>query len=174
MNLMVYQNTWDMDQVFPGGSDSPQFYEKLAELEKKNARFAELVNEWNADNDRPDYHTFAEILKEHEALSKGLGEARTFMSGLASADTSDAKARTNLNRIANHYKQLSNTLVVLQKKIGDFSQNDFDELLKIEPFNEMAFALTEIREESQKLLSTKEEELLNHLSIDGFQGWGDM
>lgn len=174
MNLMVYQNTWDMDQVFPGGSDSPQFYEKLAELEKKNARFAELVNEWNADNDRPDYHTFAEILKEHEALSKGLGEARTFMSGLASADTSDAKARTNLNRIANHYKQLSNTLVVLQKKIGDFSQNDFDELLKIEPFNERAFALTEIREESQKLLSTEEEELLNHLSIDGFQGWGDM
>lgn len=171
---MVYQNTWDMDQVFPGGSDSPQFYEKLKKLEEKNARFSELVTSWDTDSDGPEYGTFVEILKEHEALSKGLGEARTFLSGLASADTSDAKARTNLNLIANHYKQLSNTLVVLQKKIGDFSEENFNALLKKEPFNVIAFALTEIREQSQKLLSTEEEELLNNLSIDGFQGWGDM
>lgn len=171
---MTYQNTWDMDQVFPGGSDSPQFYEKLAALEKENARLAALVNEWQAEADSPEYGTLAEILQVHETVSKGLGETRTFMSGLASADTSDAKARTNLNLIANLYKQLSNTLVVLQKKIGDVSPTDFETLLEKEPFHAIGFALTEIREQSQKLLSTEEEALLNNLSIDGFQGWGDM
>ena len=171
---MVYQNTWDMDQVFPGGSDSPQFYEKISELEEKNALFKQLVDAWTPNEDALDYQAFTKILEEHEALSKGIGEARTFISGLASADTADSKARTNLNLVANLYKDLSNVLVVLQKKIGDITQENFDQMLEKEPFKQIAFALGEIREQSQKLLSTEEEELLNNLSIDGFQGWGDM
>ncbi len=171
---MSYKNTWDMDQVFPGGSDSPQFYKKIAELEEQNAAFSNRLNEWRPAEDGPAYSDFAEILSEHETLSKGISEARTFISGLASADTADAKARTNLNLVANLAKDLSNTLVVLQKKVGDIPETEFEQMLEKEPFHAISFALAEIREKSQKLLSTEEEALLNNLSLDGFQGWGNM
>ncbi len=171
---MVYDKTWDMDSVFPGGSDSPQFYERVSELEEMNKKFNTRVNAWKPSADGPDYQEFEKILAEQEPLTKGISEARTFMSGLASADITDSKARTNLNLVANLYKELSNTLIVLQKKISEIPAVDFKQLLKKEPFKTIAFALTEIREKSQKLLSTEEEALINNLSIDGFQGWGDM
>lgn len=171
---MVYQNTWDMDSVFPGGSDSPAFYEKIASLEEGLKQFNSSVNNWDVKEDAPDFNQFETLLTDREKLEKGIGEARTFISGLASADVNDSKARINLNVVANLSKELNNSLIVLQKKVADISENDFEELLTNEPFKTSAFPLTEMRIKAQKLLSTEEEELLNNLSIDGFQGWGNM
>ena len=117
---------------------------------------------------------FSKIIKENEKISKGVSEARTFMSGLASADTTDTKARTNLNLVSNLSKDLSNTNIVLQKKIASMTDGDFEDLISIEPFKTSAFALSEMREHAKKLLSTEEEELRNNLAIDGLHGWGDM
>ena len=71
----------------------------------------------------------SKIIKENEKISKGVSEARTFMSGLASADTTDTKARTNLNLVSNLSKDLSNTNIVLQKKIASMTDGDFEELI---------------------------------------------
>lgn len=171
---MKYNNTWDMDSIFNGGSDSPAFYEKVNTLEIQTKDFDKKVKAWNVEADAPNFDYFADILTNNEIISKGIGEARTFMSGLASANTNDTKARTNLNLISNLSKDLSNTNIVLQKKIAEINEKDFNEMLQKEPFKTSAFSITEIREQAQKLLSTKEEELLNNLSIDGFHGWGDM
>ena len=115
---MKYNNTWDMDSIFNGGSDSPAFYEKVNTLEIQTKDFDKKVKAWNVDADAPNFDYFADILTNNEIISKGIGEARTFMSGLASANTNDTKARTNLNLISNLSKDLSNTNIVLQKKIA--------------------------------------------------------
>lgn len=174
MTFMKYNNTWDMDSIFDGGSDSLEFYKKVTALEKKGADFNNKVQTWDINADAPEFTKFAEILADNELLSKGIGEARTYMSGLASANTADTKARTNLNLVSNLSKDLSNTNIVLQKKIARINVEDFAQLIKHEPFKTSTFSLSEIREQAQKLLSTEEEELLNNLAIDGFHGWGDM
>lgn len=171
---MVYQDTWDMEQVFSGGSDSPAFYEKVSNLEKQLKDFDVLVKNWETKTDAPNFAQFEKILTERETIIKGIGETRTFISGLTSADTTDTKARTNLNLISNLSKNLSNTLVILQKKVSAISDNDFEKMLVQEPFKTSAFPLTELRTQAKKLLSTEEEALINNLSIDGFQGWGNM
>ena len=171
---MKYQNTWDMDRIFPGGSDSPEFYKEVDRLNQKLQELRNLVDNWSVDEDRPKFNTFEEILEKREELVKGIGETRTFISGLASADVNDTQARINLNKIANLSKDLSNIFIRLQKKITEISDNDFEEMISREPFKISAFPLKEIREKAQKLLSTKEEELINNLSIDGFHAWGDM
>lgn len=171
---MVYQDTWDMEQVFSGGSDSPAFYEKVSNLEKQLKDFDVLVKNWETKTDAPNFTQFEKILTERETIIKGIGETRTFISGLTSADTTDTKARTNLNIISNLSKNLSNTLVILQKKVSAISDNDFEKMLVQEPFKTSAFPLTELRTQAKKLLSTEEEALINNLSIDGFQGWGNM
>jgi pepF/M3 family oligoendopeptidase len=173
-DILAYNDTWNMDTVFPGGSDSPQFYEKVDTLEKQLEDFDTLVKNWDTALDAPNFEQFAEILIKRESVLKGIGEARTFISGLASADTQDTKARTNLNLVSNLYKDLSNTSVVLQKKLSDIPENDFDKMLEQEPFKASAFPLKEKRTQAKKLLSTEEEALINNLSIDGFSGWGNM
>lgn len=171
---MVYKNTWNMDKVFPGGSDSPAFYTKISALERQLDTFNENVEQWDPRDDKPKFNAFSKILKDHESIRKGISEAGTFMSGLSSANVTDTLARTNLNLVANLSIRLQNILVVLQKKISAMSEEHFDQLIRLENFKISAFPLQEIRQQSQKLLTTQEEELLNNLSIDGFQGWGDM
>lgn len=171
---MNYKNTWDMESVFAGGSDSPAFHEKISNLQEKLKEFDRLVNDWNSQEDAPDYKQLEIILSERETLEKGIGETRTFISGLSSADVNDTAARTNLNIVTQLSTKLSNSLVVFQKKITDISDEAFKHLLEQKTFKQSAFPLNEIREQAQKLLSTEEEELLNNLSVDGFQGWGTM
>ncbi|HLR91999.1 MAG TPA: M3 family oligoendopeptidase [Atopostipes sp.] len=171
---MSYKNTWDMESVFAGGSDSPQFYDKVSFLESDLEEFDVMVKDWDTEKDAPNFEQLETLLSEREKIEKGIGETRTFISGLASADVNDTTARTNLNLVANLYKNLSNSLVLFQKKLSEISEEQFKQLLEQEPFKQSAFPLTEIREQAQKLLSTEEEELINNLSIDGFQGWGNM
>lgn len=171
---MKYQDTWDMDSVFQGGSDSPVFYEKINQLQEKLKQLDTAVRDWSVNEDAPNFEQFAILLTEREVLEKGIGEARTFISGLSAADISDSKARINLNLVSNLSKDLSNSLILLQKKIADIPDSDFEKLLEKEPFKTSAFPLTEIRKKALKLLSTEEEELLNNLSIDGFHAWNNM
>jgi pepF/M3 family oligoendopeptidase len=172
--FMTYQETWDMNKVFPGGSDSPAFYEKVASIKDQLSAFDTLVQDWGPAEDAPTFQQLEEILKTREEITKGIGETRTFISGLSSADTTDTKARLNLNLVANLAKNFNNILIVLQKKMSAISEEDFNKMLEQEPFKTSAFPLKEIRMQAQKLLSTPEEALINNLSIDGFQGWGDM
>ncbi len=172
--FMTYQETWDMNSVFPGGSDSPAFYEEVASIKDQLSAFDTLVQNWEPTEDAPTFQQLEEILRTREGITKGIGETRTFISGLSSADTTDTKARLNLNLVANLAKNFNNTLVVLQKKMSAISEEDFNKMLEQEPFKTSAFPLREIRTQAQKLLSTPEEALINNLSIDGFQGWGDM
>ncbi len=171
---MEYKATWDMESIFSGGSDSPQFYAKVDELNKNLATFHQQMKDWDVNADSPDFHQLAEILAERERIEKGIGEARTFISGLSSANTSDTQARTNLNVVTNLSTKLSNTLVVFQKKMSDITDADFDALIQQERFAISAFPLTEIREQAKQLLSTEEEALLNNLAVDGLHGWGNM
>ncbi len=171
---MKYQNTWDMESVFPGGSDSTEFYQEVESLSEKLTDFERLVKNWEITEDAPEFKVFEEILTVREDLVKRIGESRTFMSGLASADVSDTKARINLNKVSNLSKDLNNIFISLQKKIAEISDDHFNKMLDKKTFKPSSFPLTEIRNQAQKLLSTKEEELLNNLSIDGFHAWGNM
>lgn len=171
---MDYKNTWDMDKVFAGGSDSPAFYEKISSLKGQLDTFSKEVTAWESENDTPEFNIFENILNNHKKIQKGIREAGAFISGLASADVKDTLARTNLNLIAGLSVKLQNVLVTLHKKISNMSEIDFEQMLSQNAFQELDFSLTELRDQSQKLLSTPEEELLNNLSIDGFQGWGNM
>lgn len=171
---MNYQNTWDMNKVFAGGSDSPAFYEQIETLTEQLKIFDHSIENWVATKDSPDFKELDMIITEWEQIEKGIGEARTFISGLSSADVTDTKARINLNHVSNLSKNLKNSLITLQKKIASISENDFNTLLKMEAFKTIAFSLTEMRTKALKLLSVEEEELLNNLSIDGFHGWGNM
>ena len=171
---MGYKNTWDMDSVFDGGSDSPAFHEKISNLQDELKEFDELIHHWDSQKDAPNYEQLEQILSKRENLEKGIGETRTFISGLSSADVNDVAARTNLNVVTQLSTKLSNSLVVFQKKMTDIPAEAFENLLKQNTFKQIAFPLKEIREQAQKLLSTEEEALLNNLSVDGFQGWGNL
>ena len=72
---MTYKPVWNMDSVFAGGSNSPQFYQKISSLEDGLKEFDDLVNSWNVEKDAPKFSRFETILTTREQIEKGIGEA---------------------------------------------------------------------------------------------------
>src|SRR5699024_12731303 len=93
-HYMNYKNTWDMEGVFAVGSDSPEFHEKISNLQEKLKEFDRLVNDWNSQEDAPDYKQLEIILSERETIEKGIGENRTFISAVSGKDVDETTSRT--------------------------------------------------------------------------------
>lgn len=170
---MKYNINWDMDSVFPGGSTSPQLQKKLDNMEKQLTTFSDNVSQWNWQQDSPTYTEFAAILELQEILSFGLSEAATFIRGLISADVTDKQAGAVYGKIMEIRSSFSTILTILTKKTVAVPDKEWKNLLSQAPFSEVRFVLDEDRTAGKDLLSEEEEALINSLSLDGFNGWGD-
>ena len=46
---MTYEQVWDLESVFSGGSNSPELQEKIEALQTDIDRFGELVKNWTPE-----------------------------------------------------------------------------------------------------------------------------
>lgn len=171
---MNYKDNWDMESVFPGGSESSAFQNRLVEVSNSIREFSEKLGEWNSDESSNDFTPLKSLLEQYEKISNALGEMGSFSNGLASANITDQKALKNTNAVANLRKDFSSEIIILNKKISALTEDQFNTLLEDDFFNAMRFPLKEIRNNEADLLSTEEETIINSLSLDGLHGWGNM
>ena len=171
---MNYKDNWDMESVFPGGSESSAFQNRLVEVSNSIREFSEKLGEWNSDESSNDFTPLKSLLEQYEKISNALGEMGSFSNGLASANITDQKALKNTNAVANLRKDFSSEIIILNKKISALTEDQFNTLLEDDFFNAMRFPLKEIRKNEADLLSTEEETIINSLSLDGLHGWGNM
>ncbi len=164
------QETWDMERIFAGGSDSPALNQLIQTEEKNITTLASALDDWDGKN----AEALIDIIKQIEAITQAISEANTFLGGLYSADTSDQTAAMKLNTMTILATRLEHLSTRLQKSLGQMSSIDFDALFDHMALKKRQFPLTEMRQEAQKLLSTDEEQLISELAVDGFQGWGEM
>lgn len=171
---MNYKEKWDMESIFPGGSGSEAFQKRLSEVRESITAFSHELNNWELDEHSNDFTSLKGILQNYEKISNALGEMGSFANGLVSADVTDQKAMQNLNAVANLRKDFSSQNIILNKKISALTEDQFSKLLEEDFFKPMRFPLEEIRKKEKDLLSTQEETIINHLSLDGLQGWNNM
>ncbi len=171
---MSYKENWDMESVFPGGSDSQAFQDRLSEVKKSIKDFSQELGNWELGEHSNDFSPLKNLLQHYEKISNALGEMGTFANGLVSADVKDQKALQILNAVANLRKDFSSQNIILNKKISALTEEQFNKLLEDDFFKPMQFPLEEIRKKEQDLLSTEEETIINNLSLDGLNGWGNM
>lgn len=171
---MQYKETWDLDSVFAGGSDSLQLQDRIREIENLIDLFGSSVSKWEPEEDKPGFSELALIFESIEEIENALSEAMTFSTAHHSADVNDNKAASNLNRLVTLSSQYDNHYTIIQKKLESISDADWKSLITQESFNHIAFRLNEIRKKAEQLLSTEEETVVNTLSNDGFNGWENM
>ncbi|WP_407372251.1 M3 family oligoendopeptidase [Carnobacterium sp.] len=170
---MKYSMTWDLESIFPGGSNSPQLKEKLNTIRGQLDEFTHLVTHWDTEKDHPKFKSFADILLIQEELSKGLSQVFTFIEAVQSADVSDKQAGAILGQIFELNSAFSTLQTILTKKMVSMPDDKWNELIDLPAFKAIDFSLNETRTQGKDLLSEAEETLINALSIDGFQGWSD-
>lgn len=172
-NAMKYTDTWDLESIFSGGTNSEALKAKLTEVKQEISVYGEQLEGWDFEVN-PSPETFKSILKQQEVIGKGLGQSATFVKMWQDAYMDDAHAGVVMGQVMDlnsDVQKLSNTFV---KKLVAIPEADFENLLKDDELSELSFRLHEIREEGKRLLSEEEETLIAELNKDGLAAWSNL
>src|SRR5690625_972095 len=171
--IVKYIDTWDLESIFPGGTNSKELKEKLGLVEEEISEYEALLKKWDSTKDQS-AETLKTILNKQEVIGKGLGQSGTFIKMWHDAYMDDEYASVMMGRVMELFGENQNLSNKFTKKLVAIPDNDWETLLEDKTLNETAFALNEIREQGQRLLSEAEEKLIADLNKDGLAAWSNL
>lgn len=166
---MTYSLNWNLDSIYPGGIESPELAAKLDLLVTQIADFATAVAAY--EKDAPVYRGLVKLVNDAQVIDAGLRTAGLFVNALYAADFTNGVYRPYLSRIEQLFVDFQAPADVFAKKLVTFTDEEFEEALKVPELAVVAFTLRENRQAAERLLDDTTESLLNNLRLDGLKGW---
>jgi oligoendopeptidase F len=166
------RQTWDLESVFAGGSQSAALMEHLGSAEQGLAALKAKLEAPAPAAGTPEGRDFWHaVLEEAQRLAEMTVQGGAFVGCLSSQDVKDREARVLTGRTTELYAGLQAVFALADDGLLRMSDADFAALLDDERFAPLAFNLRERRDLAKKKMNTERELLANDLSIDGYHGW---
>lgn len=170
---MKYIDTWDLDSIFPGGTNSEELKAKLRAVRGETQDYQELLDGWDFSKD-PSAETFKTILKQQELIGNGLGQAATFIQMWHDAYMDDEHANVMMGQVMDIMSEIQKLSNSFMKKVVEIPESGWKTLLEDEELKETSFVLNEVRDQAKRLLSEDEEKLIADLNKDGLAAWSNL
>ncbi|MBM7837470.1 pepF/M3 family oligoendopeptidase [Alkalihalobacillus xiaoxiensis] len=161
---MSYPINWDLDSIFKGGSDSKEFTEFLHETDNQ-------INKWI---ERKSDVTIVELVHAIEGISPRLRQTGAFVSCLSAQNVKDKKALLLMEQVQEQQVKVQKIQLLLEEKLGELSETEFNELLTKDAVKDSAFMLEKTRKKANDKMSSEKEELASKLAKDGYHAWGSV
>lgn len=159
---------WDLDSLFPGGSESVEYVAYLDSLEKDIRALTERVSKpVPADQ-------WVNLLDEVQVVSKKMRHGGAFIGCLTAQNVKDDKAKLLNGKVRTISASMASALTKLDKHIIDMPEELWGKLLTNPALGELKFNLEERRRRANEKMSADQETLVNSLSTDGYQGWSNL
>ncbi|WP_174613057.1 M3 family oligoendopeptidase [Virgibacillus ihumii] len=173
MQQITYNPAWDIDVIFPGGSDSAELHTYMNDIKHDLQALANAVEEFD-----PVQVSRADQIKKVADLLEGtqnkMGEAFAFISCINAQDVHDKKASLLVGKRSELRAEMEAVKTSFEQKLTAIQDQQWDELLGDPAIRDLAFVLGEYRNKANELLSADKEKLINDLSISGYHGWSQM
>lgn len=166
---MTYSLNWDLDSIFPGGSNSSALHQRLKELGEQMDTYYNQTSEWIFS--LGELEPLAEILNSQEIVTNGFEQCNSYITALLSANVKDYEAKILSGKLYALLPRWQAADTILSNKFAEISDNDWTKLIEDEHFKPVAFRMNEIRRDGRQLLSEAEEHIINTLSLDGLNAW---
>lgn len=171
---MQWNDTWDLESIFTGGTQSQELQTKLTEIEKEIDAYAKVLRDWEFKNTPSSLETMKEIINMQEVIGKALGQSHTFIRMWLDAYMNDEHGNVVLGQIMQLFSEVRKLSNTYTKKLVNISDEDWNRILTDKQLSEVSFALNEIREDGKRLLSEAEEKLIAELDQDGLAAWSNL
>ncbi|MFY0543619.1 M3 family oligoendopeptidase [Brevibacillus sp. H7] len=172
MEIRHLPQRWDLDVLFPGGSESKQF---AAFLDRLEADIAALQAQVTAPEvSLAQEEAFLRVLNEVQSLAVRLKEAGAFISCLTAQNVKDEQAKLLSGRVKTISAALASVLTKWEEKLLRIDEAAWHALLENEQVKPVAFPLNERRRRAQEKLPPEQEVLANDLAVDGYHAWQDL
>lgn len=163
---------WDLDSIFPGGSDSKEFEqfrkeqeERLAEAAKTFEALEETITAENVDS-------WVSFVEELQLMFANLELVASFSGCLVAQNVDDKKAlafESEADSSIAKWMKLETQLEAVSVKQSDDQWN----ILTAHPkMVEIKFYLDELRKIGSKKMPVELESLALDLAVSGYHGWG--
>jgi len=169
-----YHPAWDLEVIFPGGSRSHEFRIYMDEIKVGLEHFSTLVDDYRPGKQETNYSQLVEIVEAYAKIKKQFSEAAAFISCLSAQDMQDEQANILVAERSGLGAELSGVVTKLVEKCVLINDQSWDNLMKQSDLKEVAYVLNEARDEAKEKLPIEQEMLINDLSVDGYEGWGQM
>lgn len=157
-----YAQTWDLDCLFQGGSQSPQVQTALQDLNLQ----LEKLKEAEADPS-----SLKETILTLQACEGLWGHLHSYIICLVAQNTDDLKAmqlHDQLDALKGELDIASNQLYTHLQQLSD---TQFEKLIQDPALKPILFSLKEKRSWTKELLPLEQENLIQRLSLNGYRGW---
>ncbi|MFS0672248.1 M3 family oligoendopeptidase [Ornithinibacillus sp. 179-J 7C1 HS] len=171
--IKEYEKTWDLDVIFSGGSESKEFQAYLETVLNEMQDLMSSVEAFHPD-DSESATNLATIVTKLEKTMKKLRESFAFISCLSAQNVKDTSASLLVAKRSELGAKMGGIRTTLNQKLASVSEQKWQEMLQLESLQEVAFILNETRTAAKELLPREQEVLINDLSVDGYNAWGQM
>lgn len=168
---MTYAINWDLESIFPGGSDSEKLKQRMAQLSKEIHAYHQAVTTWAPTSDTTD--ALVQLLQQAEIISNGFGQCSSFINALLSSNVNDSKAKILSSELYSKLPEYQLASTIFSKKLTEIADDTWAEQMATPELATVAFRLTEIRRDGNELLSEAEENIINTLKLDGLNAWSE-
>ncbi|GKT03653.1 M3 family oligoendopeptidase [Furfurilactobacillus entadae] len=168
---MKYQQTWALDNIFPGGFESPEAAARLTALTASIATLTQTLAELDLTADAPAYSALTAYIVTRDETADGLKELSVFWTAHQSADFNNHAIAPKIARLNEVSAKFADLDVTLGKRLATVSDDAFTTLVATPALAPIAFNLTELRTHANEQLDEATESVINQLSVDGLTGW---
>ncbi|RXI97810.1 M3 family oligoendopeptidase [Anaerobacillus alkaliphilus] len=160
---------WDLDSIFPGGSESSEFQAFLETMEKDLKQLHDQIH----GNEASVEEVTTWILEVQE-LAKRSRQAGAFLSCLSAQNVKDAKAKQLLGTVSQTRTILEAILTNIDDQLLNMPEEQWATFIAQDVFTEVTHPLLERRLRAKEKLSPREETLIQKLAVDGYHAWGQL
>ncbi|ANU23988.1 M3 family oligoendopeptidase [Planococcus donghaensis] len=169
-----YPETWDLDTLFSGGSESQELRLHMNQAVTMLTEFEKLVQKFKGPTGKEDAENVYDLLEKMSEVMRHLSQSGAFIGCLMAQNTQDKKAGILESEAASLSARFQNSFQKIQQDLTKTEDAVWNELLNEDLLRKFTFILNEWREEAKQLLSEKEESMITALSTDGYHGWSQL
>lgn len=167
-----YQQVWNLEKLFPYGSQSPQFREHIKLLETKVYKFEEKVKFFHTPQELNASFKVADFIENIIDIRMNLTQANSFITCLLAQNPKDQNATTFRGKTSSINARFESAFKKFQKLLENTNQHLWEGILDTEVLNNYKFILNEWCKKAEMHLSDEEESLVSELMVDGYHAWG--
>ncbi|TMW72106.1 M3 family oligoendopeptidase [Alteribacter natronophilus] len=170
----THRQVWDLEAIFPGGSESERFQAFLAALEEDITQFQKDLDGKTVPKSEDELFSIVHVLVRAQEISKRVRESGAFVSCLTAQNTKDEDAKLLTGRVKQLSSSYSSVMTSIDELLLGLDENLWSTLTDLNEIKPLVFNLEERRKMAKDKLPGDKEKLIQGLSVDGYHAWGDM
>ncbi len=169
----TYSKKWDLDTLYPGGSDSEQLSSLMENLEEEIRKIGETVLGFGKEGTEPIVPQLIRLFKKLQAVMSGVVEAEDFITCLYADNVRDEKAGQLLGAVSGLMASFNSLMGNVGQLLAGVPEATWEEVLNQEETEPYRLFLDEQRQQAKEKQIPELEQLFHDLAIDGYHGWRD-